>query len=121
MNCPKCFAPMEEVAFKGISLFRCEACQGHWFNPAVLDTLRSSGWMADYVLDVGIARVGKLYNQVRDINCPQCNAKMEQKTDPEQRHITYETCPAGHGTFLDAGELTDLLHKTFWDHFKRAR
>jgi Zn-finger nucleic acid-binding protein len=31
----------------------------------------------------------------------------------------YETCPNGHGTFLDAGEFTDLMHRTFWDRFKR--
>ena len=36
-------------------------------------------------------------------------------------HVVYECCPEGHGVFLDAGEFTDLMHKTFWDKFKRAR
>jgi len=39
----------------------------------------------------------------------------------KQPHIIYESCPAGHGTFLDAGEFTDLVNKTFWDKFKKAR
>lgn len=121
MNCPKCFAPMEEVAYKGMSVNRCVGCRGLWFAPEVLAALRGDAWMADYVLDVGEKRTGKQYNRVRDIDCPQCGAKMQQKSDPDQRHITYEICPAGDGTFLDAGELTDLLHKTFWDLFKPAR
>jgi Zn-finger nucleic acid-binding protein len=112
---------MEEVAFKGMSLSRCVGCGGLWFAPEVLTSLRADAWMADYVLDVGQRRIGKQYNRVRDIDCPQCGKKMEQKSDPDQRHITYETCSGGHGTFLDAGELTDLLHNTFWDLFKLAR
>jgi hypothetical protein len=44
---------------------------------------------------------------------------MVEEADPEQPHIVYETCPDDHGTFLDAGEFTDLVHKTFWDRFKR--
>ena len=46
---------------------------------------------------------------------------MKQESDEEQPHIVYESCPDGHGSFLDAGEFTDLVHKTFWDKFKSAR
>ena len=121
MNCPKCCAEMETVNFKEMTLNRCTGCHGLWFHPEVLKQLREDTWMADYILDDGKVKVGRQYNEVRDITCPECDAPMQQETDPDQHHIIYESCPNGHGTFLDAGEFTDLVHKTFWDHFKPAR
>jgi len=121
MNCPKCFAEMEITSFKELEIDRCTSCKGLWFQPEELEVLRNETWMADYILDEGKAKVGKQFNQIRDIRCPQCNAEMEQKSDPDQPHVVYECCPQGHGVFLDAGEFTDLMHKTFWDKFKRAR
>lgn len=121
MNCPKCFSAMETTTYSGYKIERCTGCKGLWFQPDELATLREDDWMADYVLDEGKARVGREYNRVRDIVCPQCDAQMEQESDEEQPHIVYEACPNGHGVFLDAGEFTDLVHKTFWDKFKPSR
>ncbi len=120
MNCPKCFGTMEIASYDGIKVERCTGCKGLWFQPDELATLRQDTWMADYILDEGSAKVGKQYNQVRAIQCPQCGADMNQESDEDQPHIVYESCPAGHGVFLDAGEFTDLVHKTFWDRFKTA-
>ena len=121
MKCPKCSAPMEITSFKEMEIDRCSNCKGLWFQPEELAALRNETWMADYILDEGKVKTGKKFNKIRDVHCPQCNAEMEQQTDPEQPHVVYESCPQGHGTFLDAGEFTDLMHKTFWDKFKRAR
>lgn len=118
MHCPKCFAAMEVVSYSGIKVDRCTGCKGLWFQPDELRDLREDAWMADYILDEGKPRVGREYNRVRDIACPECEAPMTQESDPDQQHIVYESCPNGHGVFLDAGELTDLIHKTFWDRFK---
>jgi uncharacterized protein len=118
MHCPKCFSAMETFSFKELRVDRCSACKGLWFQPGVLAQLRNDSQEADRILDPGQVRIGRQYNEVRDIRCPECNASMDQQTDPDQRHITYESCPQGHGIFLDAGEFTDLVHKTFWDRFK---
>lgn len=121
MNCPKCYSVIDSFTFKEFPVGRCSGCKGLWFRPEVLSELRQESWMADRILDQGNANVGKQYNEVRDILCPECHSAMEPETDPDQKHIIYETCPLGHGVFLDAGELTDLVHKTFWDWFKPAR
>ncbi len=118
MHCPKCSADMEITSYDEIKVDRCTQCQGLWFQPEELRALRDDIWMADYILDTGDAKVGKKYNRIGAIHCPQCDADMMQEFDKEQPHIIYESCPAGHGTFLDAGEFTDLVHKTFWDKFK---
>jgi Zn-finger nucleic acid-binding protein len=120
MKCPKCEGEMELVSYKRIEVDRCTSCGGLWFQPNELRDLRDDIWMADYIIDSGSAGVGKKYNTMRDYDCPQCGTKMEQEFDAEQPHIIYESCPEGHGTFLDAGEFTDIVKKTFWDKFKRA-
>ena len=120
MHCPKCFAKMELTTFRGMKIDRCTGCHGLWFQPAELAELRRDHWMAEFVLDEGRPRVGREYNRVRDIACPECEAVMVQDSDPDQPHIVYESCPNGHGVFLDAGELTDLVRKTFSDRFKPA-
>jgi len=120
MNCPKCSAEMEVTSYDGIKIDRCTHCKGLWFQPDELATLRNDIWMADYILDQGDAKTGKKYDRLRAIQCPQCGTDMKQEFDQEQPHIIYESCPDGHGSFLDAGEFTDLVHKTFWDKFKSA-
>ena len=121
MKCPKCSGEMAIVSYDEIKVDRCISCGGLWFQPEELRALRDDIWMADYILDSGDKTTGKRANAIKNIECPECGVAMKQEFDAEQPHITYESCPIGHGTFLDAGEFTDLVHKTFWDKFKKAR
>ena len=121
MDCPKCSGEMELVSYDQIEVDRCTSCGGLWFQPEELRALRDDIWMADYIIDSGDKAVGKKANALKDYHCPECNASMLEEADEEQPHITYESCPNGHGTYLDSGEFTDLVRKTFWDKFKRAR
>ena len=121
MDCPKCNASMEEVSYSGTRVDRCTGCQGLWFQAGELERLRDDEWMADFILDEGDAKVGKEFNRIKSVACPECGVEMAEVIDAEQRHISYESCPEGHGCFLDAGEFTDLVHHTFWDRFKRKQ
>jgi Zn-finger nucleic acid-binding protein len=112
---------MELVSYDQVEVDRCTACGGLWFDAGELRALRDDIWMADYIIDTGDKSVGKKADAITDYQCPECGAKMQEETDWEQPHITYETCPNGHGTYLDSGEFTDLVRKTFWDKFKRKR
>jgi len=116
---------MELVSYDKIEVDRCTDCGGLWFQPEELRALRNDIWMADYIIDsgdkAGDKSAGKAANAIKDYNCPECDAAMLQEFDEEQPHITYESCPNGHGTYLDSGEFTDLVKKTFWDKFKRRR
>jgi Zn-finger nucleic acid-binding protein len=44
---------------------------------------------------------------------------MNRLVDPEQTHIWFEQCDDCHGSYFDAGELTDLATVTASDFFKR--
>jgi len=119
MICPKCDAEMNERRLRtleGVVVFdQCSSCKGFWFDTGEAEKLKDS-WETDFI-DSGDPAEGKTYNQIRDVNCPRCGKKMEQVTDPKQRHIQLESCPE-HGVFMDAGEFKDFKNETVMDLFR---
>lgn len=116
MKCPKCDHPMEKAKYQQFSIDRCTNCQGIWFEPESLDKLRSL-WMSEF-LDSGDRAVGRKYNAVDEVDCPECGARMDKITDEKQIHIWYEACPQGHGVYFDAGEFTDWKYDTLMDRLR---
>lgn len=120
MECPKCPGALEKKTYgRKITVHRCSACGGLWCNPEVLLEMRRE-WMAEVVLDSGDPRLGQALDKLDDIRCPECDLKMDKTADEKQTHIWFESCPDGHGIFLDAGEFTDLKYDTFMDRIRGA-
>jgi Zn-finger nucleic acid-binding protein len=112
MECPKCEANMHVKTYGGkIRVNCCDDCGGLFCNQAVLNEMLDE-WMSEVILDKGSRKKAKYYNLISDIDCPVCHVQMEKIYDPEQVHIWLEQCESCGGTFLDAGEFTDLKHIT---------
>ena len=125
MQCPKCHAEMETKLYgPRISVERCTNCFGLYVHPDVLTEMRGE-WMAEAFLDIGHPKLGKQYDKIDDIECPECKVQMDKIVDPVQTHIWMESCPSCSRIFLDAGEFSDLKYETlsdkFWDLVKRRR
>jgi Zn-finger nucleic acid-binding protein len=101
----------------GVELQRCSDCLGLFVAPGVLLQMRQQ-WMTEAFIDVGHPSLGRRYNPVDDIQCPECQVGMTRITDPVQTHIWLESCPQCHKVFLDAGEFTDLKFETLLDKLK---
>tara|TARA_R110002072_G_scaffold27353_2_gene88950 strand:+ start:304 stop:555 length:252 start_codon:yes stop_codon:yes gene_type:complete len=71
--------------------------------------------MTEAFIDVGHPSLGRRYNPIDNIDCPDCHTRMSKVTDPVQTHIRLESCPQCHKLFLDAGEFTDIKFKTLLD------
>lgn len=116
MHCPKCSSPMEAVAFSGVTVDRCVACEGIWFDGTEhRDLKKIKGAEA---VDTGSAKVGKVHDAMEGVVCPVCAKVMEVKLDPYQPHIHYDVCPDAHGVYFDAGEFRDFVKEDFGDFFK---
>ena len=117
MQCPKCQAEMETRNYgRKISVERCTGCMGLFAKPEVLLEMKSE-WMSE-VLDRGDPSVGREYNDVDEIDCPECGTRMDKVSDEKQKHIWYESCPSCDGVFFDAGEFTDWKYDTFMDRIR---
>lgn len=119
MACPKCQAGMTEHTLStlsgGVTVDKCSACRGIWFDLGEAELLKEK-WMSDHI-DDGDPLLGKKHNKIRNINCPRCDKRMEQLSDPVQKHIQYEACNE-HGMYFDAGEFTDFKYETLMDVFR---
>ena len=116
LNCPKCNSPMEAVAFSGITVDRCKACQGIWFDGVEHRDLKKAKGAES--IDTGSAKVGKEHDKMDGVACPVCGDEMAARPDPYQSHIRYEVCPRAHGVYFDAGEFRDYVKEGLADVFK---
>lgn len=117
MRCPKCGSDFETFTHENVEVDRCNNCGGIWFDAAEKKNLEQIEDAA--IIDSGDRRVGKKYNEMRNINCPKCDVAMYRVADKTQFHIEYESCPACYGTFFDAGEFKDLNELTVVERFKK--
>ncbi len=116
MNCPKCQADMEKVAFADIEIDRCIQCKGIWFDMLEHEHLKAIE--ASESIDIGDAKVGKRFNEITKVDCPVCHVRMIAMVDRDQPHIHFESCTTCYGVFFDAGEFTDFKHETVIDFFR---
>ena len=118
MLCPKCPGTLETKTYgRKILVKRCDECAGMFCKPEVLVEMKRE-WMSEVVLDVGDPKLGRAYDEIGDINCPECAVPMEKKADDHQKHIWFEQCHQCEGIFLDAGEFTDLKFDTLMDRLR---
>ncbi|HEX4911582.1 MAG TPA: zf-TFIIB domain-containing protein [Permianibacter sp.] len=118
MKCPKCKAPMDNVVLEGVQIERCSGCKGLWFD-ANEEVLMSKIQHAE-MLDLGLASLGKEFNNEEPIFCPRCgtSSQLHKLQDKKQPHIELDRCNSCNGTFFDAGEFTDFKKHDVLDFFK---
>ena len=106
MECPKCQASMEVVRFEDTEVDRCVRCGGLWFDRLEHDLLK--GRPGSEVIDTGPTWQAAMHDVQQRVFCPVDGALMARMTDAAQPAIGVECCPTCGGTFLDAGEFTEL-------------
>ena len=116
MDCPKCDSAMEEVTFNNVTVDRCTECKGIWFSGVEHKELKKM--KGSETIDTGDEKQGREYDDMEDVHCPECDAKMDTIADKFQPHIHYEVCMKGHGAYFDAGEFKDFKEETLSDFVK---
>ena len=110
MECPKCQAQMEPVRFEDTEVDRCVRCGGLWFDALEEEEIR--GRPGSVAIDTGPAWQAAMHNVQPKVFCPVDGTLMLRMVDSAPPDIWVESCPVCHGTFLDAGELTELKEHT---------
>ena len=101
MNCPACRSAMVVLEYNQVELDFCPSCRGCWLDRGELSLLLHGVPDEAGELSLETARKGSR-------RCPRCGAKM---TCGFMKGLAVEVdaCPAGHGIWLDAGELEQIV------------
>lgn len=111
MRCPKCQRDMTTKTLgPSVSIERCAYCAGLWCRKDALLQMHEIR-MAD-LLDDGDTSRGEVYDNIREIDCPNCGHNMVSAQHPLHDHVQLEWCEDCEAFFFDAGELYALAHMT---------
>jgi Zn-finger nucleic acid-binding protein len=110
LNCPKCKAAMEKVAFGGTTVDRCVTCKGLWFDAREHEHLKEAE--GSEAIDTGSKGGSPPMPPGAKVMCPVCHTPMIQMSDHNQPHLKYESCTVCYGVFFDAGEFRDFKEVT---------
>jgi Zn-finger nucleic acid-binding protein len=113
-TCPKCRAAMEPVTYQDITVDRCTACHGLWFD--ILEQRRLRERAGSEVIDDGAPAAAPSAPSAAPatrLACPRCTAPMTRLRDVDNRSIEYEYCAVCNGAFFDAGEFRQYKDASF--------
>lgn len=102
MDCPACIEQLIAVEFQQIEVDVClMGCQGMWLDAGELSYFEAH--LAEDDFAVMSPRDGQPLRC-----CPRCDRPMQVGHLPVGGPLL-DRCPAGHGLWLDAGELQTLM------------
>lgn len=117
-NCPRCRGAMRVVRAGAFAVDRCDTCKGLWFDTLELDRVAKDRKGAALVDSDRNAGTHASPRRPATMHCPRDKSTLISMRALGQSHISYESCKVCGGTFLDAGELTDLSEVTIRERLK---
>ncbi len=99
MRCPVCREPLLTCEYEDIEADFCPACAGVWLDADELALLMGR--------ESTKAFVSRGESRARETKrpCPRCRTRMDKRV---AEGVLVDTCPRGHGVWLDRGELEAL-------------
>jgi Zn-finger nucleic acid-binding protein len=121
MPCPSCKKQLEGVQVGPVGLLECAACDGVWIDADVFEQLCAEKDAQAALLDRITPRDGKpAATPVRYRPCVRCGRMMNRVNFGRISGTVIDVC-RGHGAFLDAGELHEIVSFIRQGGLERAR
>ena len=120
MICPNDSTALRKTTYRGSEISVCVDCKGVWLDYGVLtEILRVAepDWSPEK--ERRILQRLTMYNiaplgEDRDLPCPHCGIELDEVNYQGTSNIIVNPCGAGHGLWLDHGEL--LMIRIFLNH-----
>lgn len=109
-----------------VDLLECASCDGTWIEAAAFDRLctqrEQQAAIAHKAVEGKAATVGAApaTSRIHYRPCPQCGKMMNRQNFGRLSGTIVDTC-SGHGTFLDRGELHQVVKFILEGGFSRMR
>jgi Zn-finger nucleic acid-binding protein len=107
--CPECHEPLIVIELEGVEVDHCPTCRGTWLDAGELEFLTEiAGGPPGPLHAALLATTAERRGEER---CPRCRRKMRLVTVGAAPPVELDRCPAGHGLWLDAGELAAIVRQ----------
>lgn len=123
IRCPACKGAMRWVRLGATDLLECEDCDGTWIEAETFTRLCADRESQAALLPAGSPAPGppaKPAGPVRYRPCPRCTKLMNRVNFGRLSGTVVDVC-RGHGTFLDRGELHEIVRFLMGGGADRAR
>jgi uncharacterized protein len=115
MKCPRDGSELETKTYEAkIEVDACPKCGGMWLDHGELEAIQETrendyrkvlGTVSDTVKR-SIVEVAQM--ETAPVGCVKCGTEMDTREYGYCSQIIIDTCPDGHGVWLDAGEIQAL-------------
>ena len=107
--CPECREPLIVIELDGVEVDHCLTCRGTWLDGGELELLTELAGGRPGPLHAALRAPPTGHRGTR--RCPRCRRKLRLSTVGTAPHVEFDRCPAGHGLWLDAGELATIIRE----------
>ena len=105
-GCPDCGEPLLIYEMDGVETDHCLACGGTWLDAGELELVVESAGVDPTPLVEALDNAPLGEKGVR--RCPRCRKRMRVTSLGPDDGVELDICPAGHGIWLDKGEMEDV-------------
>ena len=125
MDCPACGSALRSLDYRGLTLDRCTACKGIWYDEDELGAFLSA-YLADHPdlppakLTLASAQGARAHRTEGERSCPRCSFPLEKHNYSYDSGIILDRCHACGGVWADATE-TEALARYVKGHPKLDR
>lgn len=113
MNCPRCAVGMHEESYEAETLDRCGSCGGSWIARERLGAILESRERRHTAEELDAFRKARATevasaDESAPLPCPRCQGEMARSRHHYAAEVMVDRCRAGHGFWLDQGELEHI-------------
>ncbi len=125
-RCPACSGDMRWIRVGEVDLLECARCDGTWIETAAFEGLCARREQQAVIVQKKAeaskqtAQPRTAVDRIRYRPCPQCGKMMNRQNFGRLSGAIVDTC-SGHGTFLDRGELHQVVRFILDGGFDRMR
>ena len=118
--CPGCGSALDRVAIGSTEMFECASCDGVWIAADVFERMCSDRESQAAVLHRATGSRSVPVGPVRYRRCLTCGTLMNRVNFGKVSGTIVDVC-RGHGTFLDRGELQQIVRFIHGGGLEQAR
>ncbi|HEY7498970.1 MAG TPA: zf-TFIIB domain-containing protein [Vicinamibacterales bacterium] len=120
-RCPGCKSELQRIAVGTMAMLECAACDGIWVDAQDFERLCADRDSQSAVLHrLSRREAAGASTRVQYRPCPRCGKMMNRVNFGKVSGTVVDVCK-GHGTFLDAGELHQIVTFILDGGLERAR